>query len=428
MSLDLGKMYASVVLDDGDFKSGLNRMQTSAESVFKKIGSIAAAYLSWRSIADVTSAFMTQQDAVEGVRSALRNLGREADGNTAKFARFASEMQKITKYGDESTLAVMSQGMRLGIDPSQIESVTKSAMGLSQKLGIDLPSSMQLLARASKGHTEMLARYGISLDQNLSKEEQYQQILKQGADSFSLVTDAAQTASGQFAQMANALGDSKEAIGQIAVEALLPAVRGITELSTAFNNLDPAMQQLIVTAGTLGASLAALNGFGFLRKANDAIRNLAPTQYLLEAEKAAEAEKRAEYEKTDAMKERHAQAQMLRVARIHRAEAEAQVATAKVAVANADPNDVAAMTKAKNDLAVAESNLTKAQIAESNATQGLADKHRAAVIASRQHAAAANVNAAAQKNAAASMTVSGRAALFCKTAFRGAAAAAKGHF
>ena len=551
MSLDLGKMYASVILDDGDFKSGLNRMQNSAESVFKKIGSIAAAYLSWRSIADVTSAFMTQQDAVEGVRSALRNLGRETDANTAKFARFAAEMQKITKYGDESTLAVMSQGMRLGIDPSQIESVTKSAMGLSQKLGIDLPTSMQLLARASHGHTEMLARYGIQLDENLTKEEQYQQILKQGADGFSLVTDAATTARGQIAQMMNALGDSKEVLGGIAAEILLPAATAVKEISTAFNNLDPAMQRVIVSAGTLGAALAALSGLGFLQKANDAIRNLAPTQYLLEAEKAAEAEKRAEYEKTDAMKERHAQAQMLRVARIHRAEAEAAVVSAETEIANlgklsdietihaaetktaeaekraeyektdamrkrhaqaqmlraaqikraeaetmvataknnlsgADNPD--ALSKAKFNLAAAEAKLTKAQIAESQAlrklneaheeamtasgkhaevlaqvdaqtvaaekhaealaqakirlsaaqkeltktqiaesqaSQKLTDKHRAAMIAARQHAAAANVNAAAQKNAAASMTVSGRAALFARTAFRGAAAAAK---
>jgi len=56
----------------------------------------------------------------------------------------------------------------------------------------------------------------------------------------------------------------------------------------------------------------------------------------------------------------------------------------------------------------------------------VSDKHRAAVIASRQHAAAANVNAAAQKNAAASMTVSGRAALFARGAYRAAATAAKG--
>ena len=36
MALDLGTMYAAVTLDDGDFKSGLNRMQNSADSTFKR--------------------------------------------------------------------------------------------------------------------------------------------------------------------------------------------------------------------------------------------------------------------------------------------------------------------------------------------------------------------------------------------------------
>lgn len=431
MALDLGQMYASVILDDGNFQSGLNRMQSSADGVFKKIAAAAASYLSWRGIASVSQAFMTQQDAVEGVRSALRNLGRDVEGNTARFSRFASEMQKITKYGDEGTLAVMAQGMKLGIDPAQIENVTKSAMGLSQKLGIDLPTAMMLLARASHGHTETLARYGIKLDENLSKEEQFQQILKQGTDSFSLVTDAAKTASGQLAQAMNALSDSKEKIGGIALESLLPVANAVKDISTAFNNLDPAMQKLIVSAGTLVSALTAMSGLGILGRANNFIASvsasLSNTQILLNAEKAAEAEKRAEYEKTDAMKERHAQAQMIRVARMKRAEAEAAVTTAKVGVSNAaGAADPAALAAAKMKLAEAEANLSKAQIAESQATQALTDKHRAAMIASQQHAAAARVNAAAQKNAAASMTVSGRAAMFARNSFRAAGAAAKG--
>lgn len=431
MALDLGQMYASVILDDGNFQAGLNRMQSSADGVFKKIAAAAASYLSWRGIASVSQAFMTQQDAVEGVRSALRNLGRDVEGNTARFSRFASEMQKITKYGDESTLAVMAQGMKLGIDPAQIENVTKSAMGLSQKLGIDLPTAMMLLARASHGHTAMLSRYGVKLDENLSKEEQFQQILKQGTDSFSLVTDAAKTASGQLAQAMNALSDSKEKIGGIALESLLPVANAVKDISTAFNNLDPAMQKLIVSAGTLVSALTAMSGLGILGRANNFIASVSAsisnTQILLNAENAAEAARRAEYAKTDAMRERHAQAQLIRVARIRRAEAQTAVTNARNDFAAASRSgNTAAVTQARRQLAEAEANLTRSQIAESQATQALTDKHRAAMIASRQHAAAARVNAAAQRTAAASMTVSGRAAMFARNSFRAAGVAARG--
>lgn len=275
MSLNLGVLSAAVTLSDAQYVNTLDNLEKKSESVFKKIGDAVTNYLTTNTIVafaqDSVAAFRTQESAVESVRATLRNLGKETDLATARMGEFASEMQKITVYGDEGTLAAMAQGMRLGIDPAEIENVTKAAMGLAAKIGTDLPTAMMLLARASKGQTQMLSRYGIALDETKSKEEQYQDILKAGVDSFPLVTAAADTATGKMTQFANALGDTKEVFGEQWQKALTDVVTPLTGLLTEFNNADQATKKLVVSAASLTAGLVLLNNLGFLKAANSAV-------------------------------------------------------------------------------------------------------------------------------------------------------------
>ena len=269
MSLNLGVLSAAVTLSDTQYVNTLDNLEKKSESVFKKIGDAVTNYLTTNTIVsfvqDSVAAFRTQESAVESVRATLRNLGKESDLATARMGEFASEMQKITVYGDEGTLAAMAQGMRLGINPAEIENVTKAAMGLAAKIGTDLPTAMMLLARASKGQTQMLSRYGIALDETKSKEEQYQDILKAGVDSFPLVTAAADTATGKMTQFANALGDTKEVFGEQWQKALTDVITPLTGLLTEFNNADQATKSLVVSAASLTAGLVLLNNLGIAK-------------------------------------------------------------------------------------------------------------------------------------------------------------------
>ena len=275
MSLNLGVLSAAVTLSDTQYVNTLDNLEQKSDNTFKKIGDAAKNYLSTNALVsfakDSVAAFRVQETAVESVRATLRNLGKETELATSRMSDFASEMQKISTYGDEATLAAMAQGMRLGIDPADIENVTKAAMGLAAKIGTDLPTAMMLLARANKGQTQMLSRYGITLDQTKSKEEQYQEILRAGTDSFSLVIDAANTATGKMTQFANALGDTKEVFGEQWQKALTDVIAPLTGLITEFNNADQATKKLVVTAASLTAGLVLLSNFGLLKAGNAAL-------------------------------------------------------------------------------------------------------------------------------------------------------------
>jgi hypothetical protein len=120
----------------------------------------------------------------------------------------------------------MTYAKNLGVQTSQLEAAAKAAVGLAAKYRLDLNSAMQLVGRASQGQTQMLTRYGIILEETLSPQEKFNALLKIGADSFSLAEAQAKTASGEIAQMNNAVGDYGEVLGEF----ILPIQSAFVEL------------------------------------------------------------------------------------------------------------------------------------------------------------------------------------------------------
>lgn len=262
MAYSLGEISALVTLDKQEFDRGLDSLPGKAENTFKKIAGLAASYLSYRSLMGSVNAYFVQQDAVEGLRSSLRNLGHQTRQTMEEYQKFASMMQSRTRYGDEGTLQAMAQGVRLGIDPSRLQEVTEAAIGLSTRVGIDLPNAMQLLARASHGHTEMLARYGVAIDGTKDKMEQFNDVLEWSKVGVAMAEDAAKTAQGQFEQMANAMGDASEKLGEGVAEGLRPVWTGVKSMSEAFSDAAPIVKRLTGELSLLGAGMAALATLG----------------------------------------------------------------------------------------------------------------------------------------------------------------------
>ncbi len=262
MAFSLGELSALVTLDKSEFDSGMKQLPSTAENSFRKIAQLAASYLSFRSLMGSVNAFFVQQDAVEGLRSSLRNLGQQTRETMADYQKFASEIQGRTRYGDEEVLQAMSQGLRLGIDPKRIREVTEAAVGLSAKIGGDLSHSMSLLARASQGHTEMLARMGLQFDTTKDKAEQFNDIIGMSRDGLSLAEDAAKTAKGAYDQMKNSVSDASEKIGEVVAGQLRPIWEGMKNLAVAYQEASDRTQRLTGETALLGAGLVALSTVG----------------------------------------------------------------------------------------------------------------------------------------------------------------------
>lgn len=217
---------AKMGMDDSEYRDKLKKAPGAAKSAFSSmtvaVGNIAA------DIAKKTVAFIggqlkstmtlwqAQEDAVDSLNDALR-LSGAGEGWSDTLQKAASDLQAYTSYGDEATLSTMALGLNMGIAASQIEDVTKAAMGLAKSCNRNVADAMRLLARANMGNTSSMAELGLVVDQTKSKEEQFNEILRQSKALFE--NAAADTLSEKIAQVGNAFGDVKERIGEIVAKA-----------------------------------------------------------------------------------------------------------------------------------------------------------------------------------------------------------------
>ena len=216
-------------------RSGLTSLGAGLKKV--AIAGVAMAAAIGVAVGKMAKTFAAQQDAEVALASALDQVGLSGKALLPIFQEYATSIQRVTKYGDEAILASMAYGKNLGINTAQLKEATTAALGLASKYKIDLQTAMMLVGRASQGQTQMLTRYGIVLEETLTPQEKFNEVLKIGAEAFSLAKAETQSASGAWQQFTNALGDAQETI--------IAAMTDGEDLIGVLNNMTEAVARLI---------------------------------------------------------------------------------------------------------------------------------------------------------------------------------------
>lgn len=196
-----------------DMDSTGRAMKRMAGQALAMAGMGGGIYAVKRGFEAVTKAAMVQERAELDLIAAVQ-------GNIEQFKLYASQMQSLTVYSDEQILNQMAYAANLGVTKDKLKEATTAAIGLAARYRIDLAAAMMLVGRASQGQTQMLTRYGIIIDQNLSTQDKFNKLLEIGAQSFRLAEEATRTAEGALAQLANTYGDMLEILGKPMAEAL----------------------------------------------------------------------------------------------------------------------------------------------------------------------------------------------------------------
>lgn len=178
----------------------------------------------------------------------------------SRFSSFASEMQRQSVYGDEFVMQQMSYARNLGVTTERLEEATKAAAGLSAKLGVDLSTSMMLVGKASQGHYETLGRYGLTLDETLTKEQKFNKLLEIGASSFGLARAETETFDGKLKQLGNTFGDFMEDVGGQLSTFLKPFIETASSALSWFNSLSDGTKNFASKAIALGLAGGTLYG------------------------------------------------------------------------------------------------------------------------------------------------------------------------
>jgi hypothetical protein len=214
--------------------------------------------------ARASKAWLDKTQSLGEVRRALEVTGQATDTNAKKLGQLSDWLQTTANVADDAGDAAIAYALRLGVGANEMDSFMKAALSLSKVIGSDLIGGVRQLVRAQAGSTEMLARYGIVLDQTKSKEEQYldlkAKMLKMFDDGIASVNDAGS----KWENFKHRVADVTKALGMNLVEGLklervIDMLRGgATKLIDALQKPDNPFRVWVEDVRNLAVDLAAV--------------------------------------------------------------------------------------------------------------------------------------------------------------------------
>jgi len=203
-----------------------NDMQTGFKSLWKQMALGQMAFVGVQqglqsilgTLRGSVKAFLEQEKADKMLEASMKNLGSFSQTAFEGMKKFASEIQKVTVIGDETTEQIMALGMNMGVSADHIKEATKQAIGLSKAYKFDLNTSMRMVALARQGDFNLLKRYIPELRKTNDLTKLQAIYTKKAADGFKLAQAETETYAGKIQQLKNAWGDFQEKIGKVIVD------------------------------------------------------------------------------------------------------------------------------------------------------------------------------------------------------------------
>ena len=164
-----------------------------------------------KAINECTEAYKGQLIAERALDTAIQNNPFITGASSKALKQFASDMQRVTNYGDEELIPMMTNLVSLGRTESEVMQIMSVAMDMSAGMGISLDTAITQLNATLNGNIGRLGQQNAEL-KNLTEEE-----LKQGkaieilGEKFKGLSSATADTS---KQLQNIKGDFKEALGQ----------------------------------------------------------------------------------------------------------------------------------------------------------------------------------------------------------------------
>tara|TARA_R110000782_G_scaffold255070_4_gene343711 strand:- start:2078 stop:3874 length:1797 start_codon:yes stop_codon:yes gene_type:complete len=197
-------------------------------------------------------AFDTQAKAEAKLNTAL-------NGNIEAFKSLktqAQELQKITLFGDEETMAAQSMLASMGLEEEAILRLTPLIQDMATAKGMNLSAAADLVAKSVGSSTNAMSRYGIQIEGAVGSQERLESAALALSKQFKGQSEAAAKAgAGGLKQLQNKLGDLMEVIGGMLMPILDSLVGGINGMLDSWNSLDSGLKIAIIT---LGGILAAI--------------------------------------------------------------------------------------------------------------------------------------------------------------------------
>jgi hypothetical protein len=261
---NLGDVTVKLTADTAEFEKAMSGARDQLATV-AKTATVAFAGLA-AGIGVSVAAASKQIEAELQLASAFKATGKAI--NTDRIKALASELQKVTTFGDETTIAAAAMFARFGAGEQAVLKLLPRLQDMSAAMGVDLKTSVLTVGKAFAGQAGALSRYGVVLSDAEKKviesgtSQQRLAVLVEALDKrfAGAAQTMAQTAAGAAKQLNNAFGDLLEQFGFL-VDQPLASIMGmlnkaLSSLSTIIAGLSPETKKWVGII-TLGATAFA---------------------------------------------------------------------------------------------------------------------------------------------------------------------------
>lgn len=247
MELQDGKLVAK---DAKSISKEMDKIPKGADKAKASLGMLKMAYAAVGVAAvafakKAMDAFIKQENAIVRVEASLRAMGQYTPELSQHYQDLAANLQRISRWGDEELLPLMSKLMTLGnVQEDQMERVMRAAMDFSVVVG-SMDTAVDLLTKAAVGYTGTLSRYGIILEESIPVNERFEVVLKLIEDRMSgMEQQMTQTTGGAIKQMWNAIGDLTE-------KGFVPFAPAVTVAAEVITGFAERVGSLVINVETL---------------------------------------------------------------------------------------------------------------------------------------------------------------------------------
>jgi len=235
------------------FGKSVKAMRTSTTGLMSQMISLktliiaAFAYKSivrfGRFLSSLTKLFREQEVASRKLYQTMASMGNYREEEATMLSEYANKLQYVVGIANETIETNMGMLAAYGMTAKEIKQAILPAIDLSIARNIDLRASVDLLGKAYVGYTGTLSRYGIILDEGLSKEEKYSEALKKVSELTGVAAGVTETYAGKVTVMNEAYRDFKKQMGGI-IAAGLEQSGVLDSMTYKFSAWDIALKNL----------------------------------------------------------------------------------------------------------------------------------------------------------------------------------------
>lgn len=258
--------------DVKNFTDALDTAKKKSEDLNQTLGNItrvaAVGFAAFTAeIGLSVKAFGESEKATTQLTQALQNQGIYSKELLETYQEQATRLQNLTGISDEATLAAqrVAQGFLGQIEVT--DELVLAIADLSTKMGGDMERAAEVLSKSIGTNTNMLGRYGIEIDSNVSKQERMRQAIEGVSQLMGGQAIAAgNTLEGSIKKLGEAFGDAQELIGKNFAPAVKIAADAMTSLVKSFQNNENIVKITTALVAAGAATAGIITGLGLLAK------------------------------------------------------------------------------------------------------------------------------------------------------------------